>query len=577
MLFLGGFLGIDRRAIASLRIALALIVLYDLARRSVLHPGDLKALHTLDGIVPPDLTPHHAFIHKLMFYRGNETFQAIIFLMHSICAVCLGLGIYPRISGFLSWILFACLNGRNEYVIDCGDRLTRNLLFWIWQLPAAGLHTWSVTATVSQSQSQSQSLSPSSQSMTRELSVDSDSKASTVTVTAAKVHTSFSTASIYLQFFALYWCTLAFRLPGTTWYGDWSATWLALHHVAFATPVANLLTQVPNLSLILHGTVVFFEAIGPLIVLFSFSMPHVRMISVMMFWAMQFGFGCCLRLELFPLVSAAMMLAFVPSLYWNKFARLISKSSPPPVHVHVTKLNKTVPMQLQSNVDVQSQKPGLRQRNLIMAKSHTAAVHPPVRSVDAIATSATHKSITPPSVILRIWSGFFLCYIIMLNLGDLDLVTKPDNGDIGEALRINQMWVMFSPDPPPTSGWVVAEGTLSDGTSIDMLHAIKNSFHPDLSHHQPASYEPPATPAYVYRTFRWQKYFSEVAQNNDINRLWYITHYLCREWNHAKSQSPALVAVKYTYMIVRAPPMHHNINVLDPTRNFLGDYRCAST
>ena len=54
----------------------------------------------------------------------------------------------------------------------------------------------------------------------------------------------------------------------------------------------------------------------------------------------------------------------------------------------------------------------------------------------------------------------------MLNLAELGVpgVSKVDSGDIGEILRLNQNWVMYSPPPPLRSGWWRVTGELANAT-----------------------------------------------------------------------------------------------------------------
>ena len=56
------------------------------------------------------------------------------------------------------------------------------------------------------------------------------------------------------------------------------------------------------------------------------------------------------------------------------------------------------------------------------------------KTVAAAATSNTRTRLLGD-----MWSAFFLVYLVMLNLGDVKLINKPDGGNIGEALRINQV------------------------------------------------------------------------------------------------------------------------------------------
>lgn len=48
-----------------------------------------------------------------------------------------------------------------------------------------------------------------------------------------------------------------------------------------------------------------------------------------------------------------------------------------------------------------------------------------------------------------------LLYMLMLNAAEVGVpgIVKFDGGDIGEVLRLNQNWVMYTPSPPMESGW----------------------------------------------------------------------------------------------------------------------------
>ncbi len=53
-----------------------------------------------------------------------------------------------------------------------------------------------------------------------------------------------------------------------------------------------------------------------------------------------------------------------------------------------------------------------------------------------------------------------LLYMLMLNAAEVGVpgIVKFDGGDIGEILRLNQNWVMYTPTPPIESGWLSVIG-----------------------------------------------------------------------------------------------------------------------
>eukprot|EP01043_Picozoa_sp_COSAG02_P056809 COSAG02_NODE_6795_length_3358_cov_3.158638_1_plen_293_part_00 len=60
-----------------------------------------------------------------------------------------------------------------------------------------------------------------------------------------------------------------------------------------------------------------------------------------------------------------------------------------------------------------------------------------------------------------------LLYMLMLNAAEVGVpgAVKFDGGDIGEILRLNQNWVMYTPTPPRESGWVSVVGYEESGGS----------------------------------------------------------------------------------------------------------------
>ena len=77
-----------------------------------------------------------------------------------------------------------------------------------------------------------------------------------------------------------------------------------------------------------------------------------------------------------------------------------------------------------------------------------------------------------------------LLYMLMLNAAEVGVpgIVKLDGGDIGEVLRLNQNWVMYTPTPPVESGWVSVIGyeenvasrqseDLAEARAVDLLDA----------------------------------------------------------------------------------------------------------
>ncbi|MBI2720559.1 MAG: HTTM domain-containing protein [Bacteroidetes bacterium] len=125
---------LDLRALALMRIGVALIVMCDLLIRA----GDLTAHYTDKGLWPTDLI--HTFGWKAGYWSlhelsGSFLWTLILFVIHFVFALALLVGYKTRIATLVVWLLYISLHNRNLFVLQAGDDLLRLLLFWGLFLP----------------------------------------------------------------------------------------------------------------------------------------------------------------------------------------------------------------------------------------------------------------------------------------------------------------------------------------------------------------------------------------------------------------------------------------------------------
>ncbi|MGQ3329168.1 HTTM domain-containing protein [Halorubrum sp. FL23] len=135
-------LGIDVRALAAFRIALAAVLLVDLALRA----RNLTAFYTDAGVLPRPLLAEAYPLARVSLYAlsGEARVAGLLFLAAAVAAVALAVGYRTRIAAAVSLALLASLQARNPFVLNAGDTL-------LWQLLGAGLlcplgARWSVDA-----------------------------------------------------------------------------------------------------------------------------------------------------------------------------------------------------------------------------------------------------------------------------------------------------------------------------------------------------------------------------------------------------------------------------------------------
>ncbi len=133
--------GLDLRSLALMRVALAALILWDLA----LATEHLRAFYTDEGVVPRSLVfGYHYPPFRLHLLSGAASFEGLLFAVEAACAVALLLGWRTRIATVLCFVLLVSRQTRNELVLFGPDLVLRIILFWAVFLPLG--ERWSLDA-----------------------------------------------------------------------------------------------------------------------------------------------------------------------------------------------------------------------------------------------------------------------------------------------------------------------------------------------------------------------------------------------------------------------------------------------
>ena len=274
---------IDTRSLALFRIALALLILFDLSVRA----RELVAHYTDLGVLPRTAFIEH-YGHfswwSLHLLSGSLWFQVLLFLIAGIFALFLLVGWNTRIAMVASWLLLISLQTRNPLVLQGGDIFLRVLAFWAMFLPLGA--KWSLDSLKRPDYFSNKNI------------------------------LSFGSAGLLLQVGFVYFFSALFK-SGKEWIPDGSAVYLALSIDQFATHFGKwLLMQSSLLPLLTYG-VYFFELLGPFFLFVPFWFGPLRTLFMMGFVVLQAGMGLSLRLGPFPWISGMAMLVFLPSWFWS--------------------------------------------------------------------------------------------------------------------------------------------------------------------------------------------------------------------------------------------------------------------
>src|SRR5262245_22417275 len=98
---------LDLRGLAMLRIALGVLLLWDIVSRSRF----LADLYTDDGVLPRHLVSARL---PLCFLSGTAWYQAVVFAVGAVAAVTLILGYRTRVSTAIGWLVIGSIQSRNQ-------------------------------------------------------------------------------------------------------------------------------------------------------------------------------------------------------------------------------------------------------------------------------------------------------------------------------------------------------------------------------------------------------------------------------------------------------------------------------
>jgi len=280
---------IDLRSLAACRIAIGLILIYDLVLRSC----DLKAHYTDAGVLPrSDL--YHLYLSQRPYFsihtlNGSAAFEALLFWIAGICALALIAGYRTRIATVGCWFLTCSLQARNPIVLHGGDDLLRMLLFWGMFVPMGG--RWSIDR----------------------------ARASRVDVKDETVCT-WGSAGLLLQVCFLYFFAGALK-SHPSWRHDGTAVFLALSIDQFTTPLGKALLPYHGLLIVMTFGTLLLELVGPFVAMFCFDISRIRTFIVASYIVFHIGLGLCIELGIFPAVCIAGWLAFLPGVFWDNVQR----------------------------------------------------------------------------------------------------------------------------------------------------------------------------------------------------------------------------------------------------------------
>ncbi len=484
---------IDLRALAVMRIWVAGVVLTDLAIRAT----DLEAHYSNMGVLPLHVlhqfsfNPFHFSLHSL---SGLWQMQALLFAVAAVFAVFLLIGHKTRLATVISWILLVSLQNRNTLISQGGDDLLRMLLFWGMFLPWGRFYS-------------------------------ADAAKAPRNEIQETTYFSAATAAYVLQIFLVYFCTALLK-NSPEWNSEGTALYYALSLDQILMPLGKLIYPYPELLRFLTLTTWYTELILPFLLLIPFFNAYFRLLVVSVLLMFHVGISLTLFVGLFYLINIASIAGLLPPQAMDWAEKRLLASFRRPYTGQFKRIFQRLRNQADFSIELKLNKPLL-----------------PVSGRKYV-----REAFVASALVYCIWWNF-------TGAGVTVIPKMPDSARwVGNLLRIDQHWGMFSPVVFKDDGWYVLEGHTESGGIIDLNQQGKE-----------ADYAKPASVMALFKNDRWRKYSENYLFMHNAYMRPYYCNYMVRIWNEENPEKP-IKELQVVYMKELSLP---DYQVATPTREML--------
>ncbi|MBL8827486.1 MAG: HTTM domain-containing protein [Planctomycetaceae bacterium] len=297
---------------------------------------------------------------------------------------------------------------------------------------------------------------------------------------------SVATIALVMLIFLVYFSS-GFMKRGESWENG-TALFYALNLEVYVSPLGRQLLQFPRILPWLTYTVLYAERYGIWLLWLPWFHVPLRTTLVMLGWLFHLSLILLLDLGVFPFVCLVAWIPLLPTPVWDALTGRWSK---------------------------------------LFNKSNTR--QGPASSVAPIPSPWRRR---------LGWLGqaallFVLYGVVMANLtatfpnrfGNTRLIPTGLMNTI-DALRLQQGWALYAPDPGERDGWFVATGTLANGTLVDL-------WNPD----QPPTDDKPNLNTY-FKHQRWKRLGFLAVDSKYLPLRRALLEWLVRQWNRDVAKSP---------------------------------------
>jgi hypothetical protein len=284
---LSSLFAIDLRSLAAFRIALAALLIADLAKRALTLEAHYSDVGYLPRAVASEMLASAPWFASFHFLSGETWFQAALFVLAGAVALAMLVGYQTRLATLLSYALLLSVQFRNPMVNHTGDAYLQCLLLWSIFLPLGA--QWSMDARTSKSPRASQVLSAAS-------------------------------AALLLQIVGFYLFAGILKHDEAIW-REGQALALFLHEEAYARPLAAYLLPYTELLKLGTWSALVLEGVIPVLFFCPWATARVRSALILVFTGFHLSIQLCVYIGIFEFTSILALLAFVPGSLWDAVER----------------------------------------------------------------------------------------------------------------------------------------------------------------------------------------------------------------------------------------------------------------
>ncbi|MEM9727784.1 MAG: HTTM domain-containing protein [Myxococcota bacterium] len=282
-----GFFSIDTRTLGFTRIAIGLMLFFDLAKRST----ELTLWFTDEGLIPNAMLAEHPlrpYGESIFFYVDTVPEVRLAFVLVALIYLCFLVGLFTRVMHVLAWVCLISLHIRTDVLANGGDYVFGDLVLWTAFLPLGAT-----------------------------FSVDASRRKRAGKPPMASPHVSVAVFVALFQLAIIYFFN-AIHKGGVTWRDGTAVYWLAQQEriVTFAGYWMRENLPLWVFQGLTYGTLVIEFLLGFLI-LSPWGKPWTRRLSILGILALHLGIALVSNVGLFSFVMIAYSTLLISKEDWD--------------------------------------------------------------------------------------------------------------------------------------------------------------------------------------------------------------------------------------------------------------------